>query len=223
MTKKFIFLLFVVTLCFIKAKAQTNPKWIFRTGATGTGTFDDGIWVFNNSSGLGAQTFTFQNSWGFLLEADYLAHSNWLTGVHLAISPTDFQLAIEENGSTSIHKDKTSFHVLLLEEKYLFAKGKAFRPFLGITGGLLWTKDLEFSIRNQSPTKFTFQNPFIYGFVFGADWEIGKKAWLLHFGIRGLTFDYTLEKTNLTDHQTLLDQVFWMNFNHLQLGVGKRF
>ncbi|MEM7368522.1 MAG: hypothetical protein AAF587_07950 [Bacteroidota bacterium] len=70
--------------------------------------------------------------------------------------------------------------------------------------------------------EFTFLNPFLFGCILGADFEIGQRGLFLQTAIRALTFEYTMKKTTLTDRQTLLDQVFWMNYNHIQVGIGKR-
>lgn len=206
-------------------QAQDENGWIIRLGAVGTGTFDDGIWTFNASSGLGQQAFTFQNSWGIALDVHYRYQGRWMTGMHYAWSHTGFQIEISDgNRETSVHRDPTSFTPVLLEQIYQFRKGKVLRPYLGATVGILFTRNIELSNLPVNPNQlsFTFQNPFIYGFVVGVDYEFGNRGLFLQTAIRALTFEYTMEETALTDHQTLLDQVFWMNYNHIQIGIGKR-
>ena len=222
--KSFSTFLFLILLASALS-AQSKGDWIIRAGIVGTGTYDDGIWTFAPTVSLGQQTFLFQNSWGFSLDAEYQWHPRWMTGIHTAASYTGFSLLITDGNREAIElKDYTSFSPIMLEQKFVFRPEKPLRPYLGITGGVLLTRNIEFQILPNYPlTAFIFKNPFIYGFLIGADWEVGTQGFIFHSVIRALTFEYTLEETHWTPHQTLLDQVFWMNYNHIQLGIGKIF
>ena len=220
--KPLLFFICCFNLCHLTA--QNDNAWLVRIGAVGTGTFDEGIWTFNDQTGLGQQKFTFGNSWGIGLTIHYRYNDQWKTGVHLALSYTSFELEITDNAFGTISdRDYTTFNPLLIEQLYQFRKAKAFRPYIGLCAGALFTRNIKLTIPPATnPTAFTFVNPFIFGFAIGVDYEFGTSGLFLQTSIRGLNFEYTLKETAVTNEQTLLDQVFWMNYNHIQIGIGKR-
>lgn len=219
MPKYWVILLILLLGVTIDMKAQ-DEKWILRIGMIGTGTGDLGLWGFNDNTGLGTQEFVFSNSWGVALDGDYLLTPRWLVGVHFALSRTSFGLNLNDNGSIQKLRSNTSFNPLMVEIKHRFRPEKLFRPYLGVTGGILLTKDPRLPVLGQQRT-FEFADKSIYGLVFGFEWQIGNKGLSIHSLIRAVTFEYTLQETDISREQTLLDQNWWQNFNHIQLGVSK--
>ena len=215
-------LLFFILLLTIGPVDAQNQRFKIRFGITGTGTSDEGLWYFRESQGLGPQVFKFQNSWGLGIDLNYQLTERLMAGIHFAISRTGFQLAVDDGISVEITEDNTSHNQLIAEAMYTTMYDKVFRPFIGLNAGILFTRDIQLTIGSEDQA-FEFINPFIYGLVMGFDLAIGSNGWSMHFIIRGQTFEYTTRETALTYRQTLLDQVWWMNYNHLQFGIGKSF
>ncbi len=217
--KRIIILVYILFTTSSHVFSQDN-KFKLSLGLSGTGTFDEGLWYFKESRGLGPQEFKFSNSWGIGLDVEYSLISKITAGIHMSIASTPFSLAIDDGFSTSIIKTHTSHNQLIAELKYIGRPGKAFRPFIGFNAGILFTRDINIPIGSEH-IEFAFINPVIYGLVFGIDYAISSSGLFINLSIRGQTFEYTTEETSVTNRQTLLDQVWWMNYNHLQLGLSK--
>ena len=205
------------------ACAQDGPRWIVRLGGTASGTLDDGIINFAPGTGLGAQAFHFSNSWGASLTAERVWNAHWLTGVHLAWSPTTFRLTLSQsNGQSFVTEDRTTFAPALVEIKYGFLPDRRVNPFVGVTGGLLLARDVQLSRGPGEPlTDFSFADNKTFGYTLGADLSM-PGGWLLHLSVRSLGFEYALDANALVPAQTLLDQSFADAFNHFVLGIGRR-
>jgi len=219
--KKTVLYFFLLLLTAGPVISQAR-QFKLRCGITGTGTSDEGLWFFRESQGLEPGEFKFQNSWGIGIDLDYHLNERLMVGVHLNLSRTGFQLAINDGTDVQITEDHTSHNQCIAETKYVGRHGKVFRPFIGLNAGVLFTRDIQLTIGSED-LKFEVVNPFLYGFVMGFDHAITSNGWSIHAIIRGQTFEYTTKTTSITYRQTLLDQVWWMNFNHLQLGIGKIF
>jgi len=213
-------LFWLISFCLWSHLAAQDDPLTLRLGFTGTGTSDKGLWYFKESQSIPPQEFTFNNSWGVAFDLEYELIKKLSIGVHLNYSPTAFELAIDEGMHTEISEDHTSHNQFLTEIKYRGRPGKAFRPFIGLSAGTLFTRDIKLSVRSEN-YNFTFINPFIYGVNLGFDHSFSSSGWVIHFIIRGLTFEYTTMETTITNRQTLLDQVWWMNTNHIQVGIGR--
>lgn len=216
------FLLYSLILFIVSPLFAQDQHFQLRLGINGTGTFDEGIWYFKENQGLNPQTFKFQNSWGIAIDFDYYLAKRITAGVHLSIARTGFQLEIDKGFSTTITKDHTTHNQFIAEIKYIGRPGKSFRPLIGVNAGILFTRNIQLTIDSED-RNFNFINPFIYGIAIGFEYHFGSKGWALHSIIRGQTFEYTTKETTVTHKQRLLDQVWWMNYNHLQFGISKSF
>ena len=208
-------------LLFDSLSAQ-DSKFVVRVGVSGIGTSDEGLWYFKESQNIGPQPFIFRNSWGGAVDIDYLLSNSIAFGLHSTLTRTSFSLDVHDSGNLYRTNEHTSHNQLIIEAKYITRPKKAFRPFLGLNAGKLYTRDIHIDYRSEN-LEFEFINPFIFGLVLGFDYDIGINGWGIHFIVRGQSFEYTTEETSVTERQTLLDQVWWMNFNHIQLGIGKKF
>lgn len=215
MMKTFLILIFLA-ISNTTLVGQNTQKWMARIGVMGTGTSDEGIWVRKDLSNQ-AVGFTLQNSWGVSADLEFQLNEYWMIGLHTGFSVAGFEI------DQGVNQKKTTFIPLLLEQTYRFAPQKSIRPIIGFSGGKLFERDIFItSVNNAEEWPFKFENPFVYGIILGFDYYPGNN-WSIHLIIRGLTFDYSIKETAFSARQTLLDQVFWMNYNHIQLGVGYNF
>ena len=208
------------------AEAQDSQKWIVRLGATGTGTSDEGVVLFSEATGLGAQAFEFSNSWGVALNADRALTRRLRLGVHAGYATTDFTLKVATPGGGSFaDTDQTTMAPLLLELKLSLLPDRRANPHIGFAGGMMFAKNVRLRSDASGPvTDFTFENPPIGGYVLGVDLMLDAAgSWLAFFQIKSLTLDYTVEPNSLVPGQTLLDQRLRDSLNHLVLGVGYAF
>ena len=214
-----IYILLVSSLslsCFAQSTPYSN--FLFRIGATGTGTYDKGLWYFKEISSLSPQEFVFENSWGIALDAEIHYGKRWSTGIHLASARTTFRLTTTPDLQSG-WEDHTSMNFMMIEQKIHRKGDPNFKPFIGITLGPMYTRDIELEFGRNIP--FTFKNPIVYGAVFGFDHRLGQSSLMWHTVIRALTFEFTTLETDITYEQRLLDQVWWMNYNHIQVGISK--
>lgn len=185
------------------------------------GTQDLGVWHFKEHRSLSPQEFEFRNSIGFGLGLDYGVTNRVSIGLHGLIARTNFRLGGNGPGTLPITRDHTSHHQIFAEFKYVGRPGKSFQPFIGGNVGVLFTRDIRLQL-DQQTFDFTFIDPGIYGFVLGFDHTLGANGWSIHLIIRGQQFEYTTLETEITYEQRLLDQTWWQNFNHIQLGISKK-
>ena len=100
---------------------------------------------------------------------------------------------------------------------------KRVNPRDGVMAGKFLTRNVQLRTNASTEVSFEFENPGMIGFGLGADVRLTRSgSWVMSFDVKSMWFEYTLVRNDWVEAQTLLDQAAWGSFNHLVLGIGRR-